>query len=160
MNRLKIVACIFVVGVLITAALLGFVYFIPSRDVVEEKYETYADAVNRNALEHGMIPDFLPKSASRIISIRNIDLNIYSCEFSYGDDFSDFLSSQITKRFTGKQIIRIPEGSDIDLTHLESVIYVPRVNTPDEYSQGVLVINTSQHRALFYFEPARTDGGG
>lgn len=142
--------------------IVGFVVLVvgilmqPARDVVEESFETYYQAVNKGALENGLIPDFLPKSATRIIARRNIDLNTTLVEFSYKEeDFAAFLAMQVTAALPDASKVVTPHASEIGLNSNNSITYIPKVNTPDEYSQGELIVNTTQQRALFSYDPDR-----
>jgi len=137
------------------AAAVGlYLYYTPPRDVIEMTFETHADAIKRSAFEKGMVPDFLPASAAHIISTRNLDLNETVIEFSYDPaDFGSFLAKQQTTPLPAEYKPPRPNGGFIEMTPLSSILFVERVATEDEDSQGSLIINTGQRRALFTSRP-------
>jgi len=140
-------------AVLVVLIMVLYLVFVPVNDIVVEKYETYADVVKNCAYEHGMVPDFLPNTAIGVISERNIDLNVMVVEFSYGDDFSLFLSNQKAIKFNKNIEIPIVSDSVIDISNVDSLVYINCVKTKDEDSYGSLVVNTVQKRAVFWTEP-------
>jgi hypothetical protein len=132
------------------AAIYLLLYFIPS-DVVDAAYVNASDAFEKNAIDHGMVPDFLPKSATQILASRNIDLNWTITEFSYSEDFVEFLEKQ--KKFKLPSNISIPrlKGGTFDSSNIDSLTYVPC--TGEFEDRGALIINMAQRRVIYIYPP-------
>lgn len=65
-----------------------FVSLVVSSNVIGERYSSYSDAVRNEAAAHGMVPDFLPWSATDIVAKRDLDADTLIVEFNYGNDFN------------------------------------------------------------------------
>ena len=51
--------------------------------VVTSAYDTYADAVADDLFDRGWLPDFIPASATRIVTVNNLDINISEGRFRF-----------------------------------------------------------------------------
>lgn len=148
MTKSRVFFLIVVVGIAFGIVLL---YLMPRKDMVVEQYTSYSNATQREAFSHGMIPDFLPESAKNIVSRRDLDLNTLEVIFDYsGDEFVKFLGRQ--KKSTGieteellKYVTDVIETSDPEV-----LIVIPKVASPDIDSQGALIVNTKQKRAVYF----------
>src|SRR5436190_4305242 len=80
----------------ITVLIACFASFLDSTGggVVRERFSSYSEAMDKGALIHGMVPAFLPNSATEITAERNIDLDTLTVEFAFGSDFDSFLFRQ------------------------------------------------------------------
>lgn len=138
--------------------LLGayFLQFFIGDGTVLEKYSSYSEAYEREALAHGMIPDFLPKSATRIISERDVESDTLIAEFTYGEDFDEFVMRSATKNMS------IPM-SVLDGTSLEEVSAdLLRLHTSRERGRECtshLVVNVEMRQAVYVYNLAPHKAG-
>lgn len=51
--------------------------------IVTSKYDTYDDAVADDLFDRGWLPDIIPASATRIVTVNNLDLNISEGRFRF-----------------------------------------------------------------------------
>ena len=72
----------------------GSLWYIGSRDLVKVEYANYKAAEAADAFKNEALPLWLPRSASNIRSVRNLDSNTEVVSFSFGADFEAFLSLQ------------------------------------------------------------------
>ena len=68
--------------------------------VVKKKYSSYSEVVDDEAIIHGMAPDFLPRSATKISAVRDLNADTLQVEFSFGNDFDGFLSEKKKARMS------------------------------------------------------------
>jgi hypothetical protein len=147
----KYIYCIFIVVIAIFLIGSAFLYWLPSKDIVVEKYPTYSDAVRLEAFDHGMIPDFLPRSSKNIVSLRNLDVNSLEVAFDFAEgDFDKFLSQQ--KKGTEVEIRKIMKDVDetMETSDPSVLIVIPKVESADSDSQGILIVNTKQRHAIYF----------
>jgi hypothetical protein len=140
----------------VMALIMLFIVLVASilSDEVTEVYANASDAQENDALARGIVPDFLPESATQIISTHYIEARQVFVEFSYAEDFMDFLVTQkaIKTPPPGLTIPR-PKGGTFDISRSDSLIYIQCANAKGGNSKGSLIVNTVQKRALF-IDPA------
>ncbi|MBE9554116.1 MAG: hypothetical protein IMF05_11685 [Proteobacteria bacterium] len=75
------------------ALFVGAYQFLWDPYTVTSEYWTYENAVADDLFERGWLPDFIPASATRIVTVNNLDLNMSHGEFHYDpDDTAAFLA--------------------------------------------------------------------
>jgi hypothetical protein len=139
------------VALLFASLLAGAVLlWVGGNDTVEARYESYSEAALANAAAHGMVPDFLPRSASRIVAWRNLDLNIALTEFTYDPaDFDAFLRQLPSTPNDGAPVAALPRGSEFDTSNpgkLDRFVVTER-----DGCTAQLVVNREQRRALYVY---------
>ena len=102
-----------------------------------------------------MIPDFLPESATGIVSERDVESDTLIAEFSYGEDFDWFVMRNATNKMSIPTKIldgTSLEGSGVDILRLHSSRGAGRecashlvVNM--EMRKAVYIYNLSPHKA-------------
>lgn len=120
-----------------------------SGDVVDARYDDHAAALRVQAFEHGMIPDFLPRSAVNIRSVRNIDLNETVVTFGFGADFDAFIAHQGASATPSDADIAAIRADLIDVSNRDALALVRCVATADADSRGRLLIDRARRRAVF-----------
>ena len=120
MRTRSIILIIF--GFTIFLIVLAKLFMHMTDSVIRERYASYSEAINRKAPIHGMVPDFLPRSATKIIAARDLDSDTLTVEFSFENDFDDFLSGQ------KKNSMSLPMGildgtflSEVDIDRLQVI---------------------------------------
>ena len=146
MSKPLLISLALLVSVLLAG---GVLLWIGENDTVEAKYESYQDATSANAAAHGMVPEFLPKSASRIVAWRNIDQNVTLAEFTYDPaDFDAFLG-QLPSAPREAPVLPLPKGGELDMSNpgkLARFVVVGR-----DGCTAHLVVNRDQKRALYAY---------
>jgi hypothetical protein len=119
-------------------------------DVVELEYATYEQAAAAGAFARQALPDQLPKSATVIYSMRDLDNGGEVVTFHYGPDFDQFIAAQATAPpRTAKSLgIRL---SDDRFANLNEITYLPRMTFYPEHKTGSLLINRA-HRVALYID--------
>jgi len=140
------VACVLLMFALLVLAAL-FVF--PSNEV-ELEFATYDAAVAADAIALERVPTFLPRSATKISSVRNLDLNYEVVTFAYGKDFEQFIALQdrIPARTAKSLGIRI---RDHRFDNPGQLIYMPKVALYKDTQQGTLLVN-HVHKVALYFD--------
>ena len=132
-----------------TGLLAILLYIFPSNEV-ETEYANYDAAVAAKAFELERIPTLLPTSATKIWSVRNLDLNYEVVTFQYGPDFDTFIAAQV--RLPGRTArsfgIR-PRDDRFENPH--ELVYIPNAFLYARSSPGKLVVN-HVHRVALYFD--------
>lgn len=138
------------IGLALCALVLLTVLFIFPSDVVEHAFPNYDSAVAAQAIELYRLPTLLPKSATKIRSIRNLDLNYAVVTFEYGPDFDEFIAAQdkIPGRTAKSLGLRLSDDRFEDRNHL---VYMPKVSLYEESKPGTLLVNRV-HRVAVYFD--------
>jgi hypothetical protein len=146
------VACSTVLSVImVTIIFIVYMNFISSDNNITIVYADASEAQKKDALAHRMVPGFLPKSATQIIATGNLNTNHMRIEFSYSEDFTDFLERQKTSNVPKTMSIPKPKRSKIDMSDMDSLIYIRCTDAEQENSKGSLIVNAKQKRALFIF---------
>lgn len=130
---------------LVLAALIIF----PSNEV-ENEFATYTAAAASDAFKLQRLPTALPKSATKIWSVRNLDLNYEVVTFHYGPDFDKFIASQARAPVRTAKSLGIQLRDD-RFANPQELIYMPRVTMYEESRPGTLLIN-HVHRVALYFD--------
>lgn len=119
------------------------------RDVVELEFSTYKQAVAANAFENGALPTWMPKSATNIRSISNLDSNSAVVTFSFGPDFDTYLAAQKSAPAQSAASLGIRQQGDIFADPRE-LTYIPKIAPDGESHQGALLVNRSHRKALYF----------
>lgn len=124
--------------------------------VVKEKYSSYHDAMSKEAIAHGMVPDFLPISATEIVAERNIDLDSLEVEFVFGSDFDGFLSGQKkNSRPLPGRVFEDTSLSEVDIGRLQFF----STSGSDQTCASHLVVDTQARRAVYIYNAAPHKAG-
>lgn len=136
------------VSAFLTLLLLALLFVFPSNEV-EKEFPTYDAAVAAGALEREWLPTSLPRSATKIRSTRNFDLNYEVVTFKYGPDFQQFIAAQekAPARSAKSMGIRL---RDDDFTNPHELIYMPKVSFYAESPPGSLLVNHVRGVALYF----------
>lgn len=133
-----------------TATLVALALWLMPDDLVELEYATYEQAAAAGAFTRQALPDKLPKSATVIYSMRDLDNGGEVVTFRYGPDFDQFIMAQVTAPpQTAKSLgIRL---RDDRFANLNELTYLPRVAFYHEHEAGSLLINRA-HRVALYID--------
>jgi hypothetical protein len=142
--------CAFAAGSLALFALLvAVVLAVFPSPIVEHKFATYDEAVAARAIENEWIPTLLPRSAKKISSVRNLDLNEEVVIFEYGPDFDQFIAAQtIAPARTAKDLGFARYRKHF--RNLNELVYMPKVMLYRESNTGTLLINRVDRIALYF----------
>lgn len=134
-----------------TVALLVLALWATS-SVVELEYANYEKAVAAGAIARQALPDRLPKSATDINSIRDLDNGGEVVTFRYGPDFDLYIAAQAAAAPRTAKSLGIRLWDD-RFTNLNEISYLPTVafydEHKDEHMAGSLLINRVDRVALY-----------
>lgn len=133
---------------LLAFLLLALLLVFPS-DEVEKEFSTYDAAVAAGAIERQWLPTLLPRSATKIWSVRNLDLNYEVVTFKYGPDFQQFIAAQEKAPAQSAKSLGIRLRDD-DFTNPHELIYMPKVSFYEESKPGSLLVNHVHGVALYF----------
>jgi hypothetical protein len=120
-------------------------------EVVQEKYLSHSEAISEGAFIQGMVPSFLPKSATKIIAERNVDLDTLTVDFVFESDFDAFLvGKKKTSLPLPTRVLEKTSLSDIDINELQ-VFSNPG---SDQVCASHLVIDMKMRRAVYIYNVA------
>lgn len=77
------------------ALFIGAYQFLWNLNTVTSEYWTYEKAVADSLFERGWLPDFIPVSATRIVTVNDLDLNDSHGEFHYDPADTDFFLANL-----------------------------------------------------------------
>lgn len=126
---------------------MAALFYVGRRDLVEHEYATYEQAKAAGAFENDALPGLVPKSATNIHSVRNLDSNTEVVSFSYGPDFEIYLASQVSAPAQSASEIGIRRQGPEFADH-KNLIYFPKIET-DSY-RGSVLVNSKVKRALYF----------
>lgn len=137
-----------VVSISVLLVLVALIIF-PSNEV-ENEFATYIAAAASDAFKLERLPTALPKSATKIWSVRNLDLNYEVVTFHYGPDFDKFIASQARAPVRTAKSLGIRLRDD-RFSNPQQLIYMPKVTMYEDSRRGTLLIN-HVHRVALYFD--------
>lgn len=136
------------VSLSVLLVLVALIIF-PSNEV-ENEFATYTAAAASDAFKLERLPTALPKSATKIWSVRNLDLNYEVVTFHYGPDFDKFIASQARAPVRTAKSLGIRLRDD-RFSNPQQLIYMPKVTMYEESRPGTLLVN-HVHRVALYFD--------
>jgi hypothetical protein len=120
-------------------------------DVMEEHFATWADAERAGAVERGWIPAFVPKSATNIREVHNIDTNAQTLEFNFrGSDVQGMVAGlhRVSAEDQGSAA-GLADDVGIDGNSEAYIVCSKPLNIVSEPLNGVLVFSRESGRAVY-----------
>lgn len=127
-------------------------------DTVELEFESYDKTQKAGAIERGLIPKFLPLSATDIHAVANLDGGGVVVKFSFGGDFEEFLATQERLRGVTPKSLKFNASDGNNFSDTRKFIYVRGLALGDHPERGALLVNLEKRRAM-YLHPAITGSG-
>lgn len=138
-------------GLAIFLVVIAKLFMHMADSVVQERYASYSDAIDKDAHIHGMVPVFLPRSATQIIAERDLDSDTLKVEFVFKNDFDGFLSEQ------SKKSMILPIGildrtslSEVDIDRLQVISSPGSVQECTSH----LVVDMQARKAVYIYNLA------
>lgn len=137
----------------VVAIVVGLLFYTSARDVVELEYVSYKEALAAGAFTNASLPGFIPKSALKIKSSRDLDANVSLVTFDFGPDFERFLAQQKTDDVAAA--VEPVKRHGLDFANPGELRYIPLLSSESDLYHGSLIINFVKGKAL-YVEPPLT----
>ena len=146
---------LFCVSLTAIVAYLSLVAF-STHDTLEAEFRSRHEVATAGFIERGIVPGFLPMSASAIHVDANLDGGGVVVKFDYGPDFETFLAAQ--KQLPGITPSSLGiNGHDRNFSNASELIHIPKISwEQDQSSAGYLLINSRKRRAMYVKAPRGT----
>ena len=117
-------------------------------DTLDVKFRSYQEAATAGVIERGIVPRFLPLSASEIHVEANLDGGGVVVKFAFGPDFDTFLTKQKQSPGVTPKSLGI-NGYDKNFSSASELIYIPNISSTDESGAGYLLVHPKKRRAMY-----------
>jgi hypothetical protein len=137
-----------VFGVTISLVIFAKIIMSMFDSVIRERYSSYSVAVDNGAHVHGMVPDFLPRSATQIVAERDLDSDTLKVEFSFDGDFDSFLFAKSKKNMALP--MDILDGTSLGKVDVDRLQVISSPGYAQECASH-LVVDLKARRAVYIY---------